>query len=70
MTEQLTLSLFKCSMDPSENCYFFLYSVFYFVFKFLAALGLHCGEQAFSSNGTWASLIVAHKLSYPVACEI
>ena len=31
MTEQLALSLFKCSMDISENCYFFLYSVFYFI---------------------------------------
>ena len=45
---------------------FYILCFILFVFKFLAALGLHCGEQAFSSNGTWASLIVAHKLSYPV----
>ena len=34
MTEQLALSLFKCSMDISENCYFFLYSVFYLFLNF------------------------------------
>ena len=47
---------------------FYILCFILFVFKFLAALGLHCGEQAFSSNGTWASLIVTHKLSYPVTC--
>ena len=49
---------------------FYIVCFILLAFKFLASLGLHCGEQAFSSNDTWASLIVAHKLDYPVACGI
>ena len=36
--------------------FFFLINLFYL---FLAALGLHCCAQAFSSRGEWGLLLVA-----------
>ena len=60
----------------------------YYLFTFLALLGLHCCARAFSgsfwqashcsgfllqstgSGGTWASVVVLHRLSCSVACGI
>ena len=49
--------------------YFILNILFYFtVFYFLAALGLRCCTQAFSSCGKWGLLLVAvHGLLIAVA---
>ena len=41
---------------------------FYFLFLFLAELGLHCSAQAFSSCGEWGLLfVVVHGLLIAVA---
>ena len=39
--------------------WFFFINLFYFIYLFLAALGLRCCMQAFSSCGEWGLLFVA-----------
>ena len=47
---------------------FFLYKFIYFIYLFLAALGLHCCARAFSSCSEQGLLIVAvHRLLIAVA---
>ena len=46
----------------------FFINLFYFIYLFLAVLGLHCCMRAFSSCGKWGLLFVmAHRLLIAVA---
>ena len=61
-------SFFQEALTPlSEECYLFIY-LFYYYFYFLAALGLCCCVEAFSSCGEQGLLFVAvHGLLIAVA---
>ena len=53
----LELILLKCLYYPKQPTDFF--KNFYFIYLFLAALGLRCCARAFSSWGKWGLLFVA-----------
>ena len=56
------------SLVAASGGYFFFFNLFYFIYLFLAALGLHCCVRAFSSCGARGLLFVAvHRLLIAVA---
>ena len=55
---QQILLIFVCLRKSLFLLHFFLNKFIYFIYLFLAALGLHCCMRAFSSCGEWGLLFI------------
>ena len=70
ISSQLGVYLPVCSLgfDILKDTFSLLSFIYLFIYLFMAALGLHCCAQAFSSCGEWELLfIVVHGLLIAVA---